>query len=249
MWLSLLLAVIGLAAGGVINALADDLPRRARPQRPRCPRCGYVYGPAGWLALTRSLAYVGSCPQCGLPTRRRALVVEVGTAVLLALLPSLIAEPINLVVDALYIAILILVIVIDLEHRLILRVVVFPATALALAGSLLVSDNSPLAAVLGAAAGYAFFYGLYWLGRRLRGPGALGYGDVTLAMTLGAMLGVHRVFFAFVLAIFLAALMALFLLASRRATLRDHFAYGPYLAVAGMVMLIWGGRVLAWYQG
>ncbi|MEW5989173.1 MAG: A24 family peptidase [Chloroflexota bacterium] len=246
--MSLLFAAIGLAAGGLINGLADDLPRRARPQRPHCPRCGYVYGLAGWLALTRSLAYVGSCPQCGLPTRRRALVVEVGTAVLFAILPLLLLEPANLIVYALYIAVLILVIVIDLEHRLILRVVVFPATVVALAGSLLVSDNSPLAAVLGATMGYAFFYFLYWLGRRLRGPGALGYGDVTLAMTLGAMLGVHRVFFAFVLAIGLAALVALFLLVSRRATLRDHFAYGPYLAVAGMVMLIWGGRVLEWYQ-
>jgi leader peptidase (prepilin peptidase)/N-methyltransferase len=242
--LNLLFAFIGLIVGVLINVLADALPERARLQRPFCLQCGHVHGGLGVLALSRR-----RCANCAAPTRKREWLVEGGTAVLFAALPSLIPEPRNLIVNSVYIAILILVIVIDLENKLILNVVTFPATALALVGSFIVTpeQNNWKLALVGAAVGFVFFYAAYWLGTRLFGPGALGYGDVKLALAMGAMLGFHRIFFALTLAILLGGVTSVIvLLVNRKVNARTYLPYGQYLAVAAIVMLIWGVQI---YQG
>lgn len=242
--LNLLFAFIGLITGVLINVLADALPERARPLRPFCLQCGHVHSGLGFLALSRR-----RCAHCAASTRKREWLVEGGTAVLFAFLPTLIPEPRNLIMNSIYIAILILVIVIDLENKLILNIVTFPATALALAGSFIVTpeQNNWKLALVGAAVGFVFFYVAYWLGTRLFGPGALGYGDVKLALAMGAMLGFHRIFFALTLAIFLGGVTsAILLLVNRKVNTRTYLPYGQYLAVAAIVMLIWGVQI---YQG
>lgn len=246
--LNLFFALIGLLVGGMINVLADDLPARLSPARPHCPQCGHVYGPSGWLALARRLRG-GRCPQCGLETRRRALLVEIVTPLTFALLPSLINEPVDLLFGSLYIAILILVIVVDLEHRLILHVVTVPGTVLALVGSAFVSSNAPLLALLGAIFGFFTFLGLYWLGRRLFGPGALGFGDVMLSTMMGAMVGFPYIVFALVIGVLLGGMISFGLIASRRLSMRSYVAYGPFLAMAGIITVVWGDQLLSWYLG
>lgn len=248
--LNVIFALIGLVVGILINALADVLPERRPLQVPHCPQCDAAYRPIHWSAVMRRLTGQRQCPQCGRPEQIRPVLVEVGTLLLFALLPSLIPNPVNLVVNSLYIAILILVIVIDLEHRLILNVVTFPALVLALVGSVLVTgeENSFWLAVLGAAAGFIFFYIAYWIGQFLFGPGALGYGDVKLALVMGAMLGFHRILFALILAILLGGVVSLLLLLSRRFSRNAYLPYGQYLALAGIVMLIWGVQVVEWYM-
>lgn len=245
---NLIFALIGLLVGGLLNVLADELPARIRPKRPHCPRCDYTYGPGGWLAIGRRLQG-GKCPNCELPTRRRALLLEIGTALVFAALPSLIEPALDLVIYAIYAAVLILVIVIDIEHRLILHVVTFPTTVLALIASNFLTDNNLLASALGAVGGFIFFYLAYVVGRRLFGAGAFGFGDVTLAMTMGAMLGLHRVVFALVLGILLGGLWSLIGILTRRMHRFSYFAYGPFLAIGGLLMLVWGSAVLEWYIG
>jgi leader peptidase (prepilin peptidase)/N-methyltransferase len=235
-----------LVVGGLLNVLADDLPARIRPKRPHCPRCDHTYSPAHWLAIGR-LLQGGKCPNCELPTRRRAIWLEIGTVLAFAALPSLIEPGLDLVIYTAYTAVLLLIIVIDLEHRLILHVVTFPATVLALIASFALTDNSFQAAIIGAVVAFIFFYLAYLLGRRLFGVGAFGFGDVTLAMTMGAMLGFHRVIFALVLGILLGGLWSLIGLVSGRISRSSYFAYGPFLAAGGLVMLIWGNAVLEWY--
>lgn len=244
---SLLYALLGLICGALINMLADELPARERPGRPRCIHCRYQYGPTRWLALGRRFWGGGRCPQCGLPTRRRALLVEVGTAGIFALLPFFLDYPADLLFSTVYVAILILVIITDLEHRLILHVVTVPGTFLALLGSVFVSNNSLLFALLGALLGFVVFFAFYWLGKTLFGPGALGFGDVTLATMMGAMVGFPTIVFALVLGIFLGGFLTFFLLVVGRLNLRSHVAYGPYLAVAGIVVVVWGEELVNWY--
>lgn len=242
-------ALVGLVIGGLINLLADDLPQRKRPQPPRCIQCRYQYGPAGWLALGRRFLLGGQCPQCGLPTRRRALLVEIITPLLFAALPLFLQHPADLLFGALYVAILILVIVIDLEHRLILHAVTFPGTLLALVGSLFMTTNDIVLALLGAAIGFGVFFAFYWLGRLLFGPGALGFGDVTLSTMLGAMVGFPYVIFALVIGVLLGGLISLLLIVTRQLKMSSYTAYGPYLAAAGILVIIWGEPLLEWYLG
>jgi leader peptidase (prepilin peptidase)/N-methyltransferase len=245
LWLILLFSLIGLLTGGLLNVLADDLPARIRPKRPHCPRCNHVQPVTHWLAVGRALQ--GGCPNCGAQVRKRALFLEIGTALVFAALSSLVEPAFDLIIYSIYAAVLLLVIVIDIEHRLILHIVTLPTTLFALLVSGPLADNNILAAVLGAVVAFLFFYLIYWLGQRLFGAGAFGFGDVTLAMTMGAMFGLHQVVFALVLGVLLGGLWSVVGLASGRMTRYSHFAYGPFLAAGGLIILFWGSQLLEWY--
>jgi leader peptidase (prepilin peptidase)/N-methyltransferase len=179
--------------------------------------------------------------------RRRELWVELGTALIFAALPFLLNRPADLLFAAIYVSLLILVIVTDVEHRLILHAVTFPGILLGLIGSLFVSYNNLSLALLGAATGFVFFFVLYWLGSRILGAGALGFGDVTLATMIGAMTGFPLVILALVLGILLGGLITALLLLTRRLTMRSYVAYGPFLAVAGIAAVVWAEGLLRWY--
>ena len=242
--LNLLFALIGLLLAIVINVLADDLPLRIRPLAPHCPHCAHIHQPIHWLGIIRR-----QCPECGQPVRWRVILVEVGTTALFALLPALIPEPINLIVNSFFIAVLILVIVIDLEHKLILNVVTFPVTAVALAASFIVTNdqNNIFLAATGAILGLVIGYILYGFGSLISGAGAFGMGDVKLAMAMGAMMGLHRIPFALIIGIVVGGVVSLLLLMTRLVSRRDALPYGQYLATGGIIMLIWGVQIFEWY--
>ncbi len=250
--LNLLWVLVGLMVGVVINALADHLPERARPQRPYCLQCAHVHTGVGVWGLGRRFLQGGRCPQCGAPTRARTWLVELGTAVLFAILPAFIPDLRNLLVNSFHIAVLILIIVIDLENKLILNVVTYPATAVALLGSFIVTpaQNNWKLSLAGAAVGFVIFFAFYGMGQLLFGPGALGFGDVKLALLLGAMLGFHRIFFALILGIVLGGVGSLLvLIINRRVGRYTYLPYGQYLALAGIIVLIWGVQMYQGYVG
>ncbi|HSH03881.1 MAG TPA: A24 family peptidase [Anaerolineae bacterium] len=242
--INLFLFLIGIPVSIFINTLADDLPKRRSLQTPHCPHCHQPYPLNHWLAwLSR---FQGNCPHCHTPRSTRHLLIEIITPLYFAYLPTLISHPLTLFFITSYIAILILIIVIDMEHFLILHIVTLPTFIFALIGSLIVpaSENTLPLALVGALVGFIIFYALYWIGNLLFGEGALGFGDVTLSTIMGAMLGFDRIFFALFLAVILGGLGGLLILILYRDQNR-YMPYGPYLAIAAMIFLLWGKQIVA----
>ena len=219
--LNLIFFLIGLLAAVIINTLADTLPSSHTPLRPQ-------WHTWGWSQ------------------RKRPLLVFIFTTLVLGSLPFFLENVVDTAVNSFHIAVLILIIVTDLEHKLIFDVVTIPAAIIALLTSFLVSpaENNIRLAVLGAITGYAIFFLLYWVAQLIYGPGrgALGAGDVKLAMLMGAMLGFHRIFFALMLGILLGGVFSLLLLLSRRVSRDTALPYGQYLALGAIIMLIWGAQ-------
>ncbi|MFT5193991.1 MAG: leader peptidase (prepilin peptidase)/N-methyltransferase [Cellvibrionaceae bacterium] len=244
--------IIGLIIGGVINLLADDLPARRSPSLPHChaDECRHRYSPKGWLALGRFLLYGGQCPTCEQPERKRPIIIELVTALTWGLLP-LFVSTVNLaefLIIGVYLSILILVIVIDVEHKLILHVVTVPTTLIAILGlSWFLPDNNLQLAALGAVTGFVMFFFFFWIGERFFGAGALGFGDVTLSMTMGAMLGFKLIIPTLVIGILIGGILSGLLLVFRIVNRNSYVPYGPFLATAGMIMLVWGEPILEWY--
>ncbi|MCZ7669288.1 MAG: A24 family peptidase [Chloroflexi bacterium] len=104
-------------------------------------------------------------------------------------------------------------------------------------------------ALVGAVLGFLIFLGIYGLAKVTFGPGAIGQGDVKLAMMMGAMLGVPDIVAAIVLGIVLGGLISALLLLSRLVKRGTYLPYGQYLALAAMIMLMWGSAVIAWWYG
>ena len=248
--LIIIFALIGLITGVIINVLADHLPDHQAPQMPYCLQCGHAYGMTGWLGNGRWLWGKGKCPNCGVKERLRPPITELTTAVTIALLPLYFTEWRNLIIYAAYIAILILIIVIDLEHKLILDRVTIPATLFAFVGSFILTDDQNIwyLSLLGAIFGFVVFFALYWIGEKLFGVGALGFGDVKLSLLLGAMLGFHRIPFTLGLAILLGGLFTvIILIINHRVNRHTALPYGQYLASAGIIMIYYGMDVYHYF--
>ncbi|HSJ53533.1 MAG TPA: A24 family peptidase [Anaerolineae bacterium] len=257
----LLVAFLGLLIGGLINLLADQLPRWRRVRRlPFCPECETTRPAWQWLATVATLGLRTRCPHCGKRLPWRHVLVELGTAALMAfvwLQYGRAGEWAYLALYSLYSAILVLVLVIDLEHKLILNVVMLPAWALALAGSLI----HPVPyfyrlALLGGVVAYGLLYVVYQFGvlfvrgmSRARGKEinavAFGFGDVRLGGFMGLALGFPQVLHALFIAILLGGVAGLLYwfvraLILRRYALFTAIPYGPYLVTGTFLVMFLG---------
>jgi leader peptidase (prepilin peptidase) / N-methyltransferase len=125
--------------------------------------------------------------------------------------------------------------VIDLEQKRIPDIIVIPAIIIALfvqwqAGQLLLG-------VAGASLALVLFGLLFIVGRRFFGTGALGLGDVKLAILLGAIFGLTSTAYVLLLGVLLAGLASAVLLLTGQAKRGDTIPYGSFLALSGLVGL------------
>ncbi|MBI3960061.1 MAG: prepilin peptidase [Chloroflexi bacterium] len=144
----------------------------------------------------------------------------------------------------LFFALFLLILVVDLEHRRVLNVVVYPMACVGLILATVRPDLSFASAVIGALVGFASFFLLFLLR-----PGGLGAGDVKLAGLIGLLVGFPEVSVALIAAIGLGGVSAAFLLLLRRVGRRGTMAYAPYLSLGAMVALLYGPAIIAWYLG
>jgi len=174
---------------------------------------------------------------CGLTRHpRRAAAVTVALPLVAVLAGQRAGSAGAALAITLFAAVLLLLAVVDWEQRRLPNAVVLPALAAAVALS-----ADPLAAGLAAAAAFVVFLAVYALGRRLYGPGALGMGDVKLAALVAAVVGPAAVA-ALLGGVLLAGGGAAVGLLSGRVRRGAALPYGSFLAVAGVVVLLWGLR-------
>jgi leader peptidase (prepilin peptidase)/N-methyltransferase len=238
--------------------LADRLPRRKAPGWPRCPRCGHRRPVQHWLALLAVPLGGWTCPQCGAARGFRPILVEAVAAAATLLIfefsPHGFAFAKGLAVASFFL----LVVVTDIEHRLILHAVTIPAAVVFLIFGSLTPGRGLLTTVFGGLAGFWSVYLLYLLGgvfafviAKLRKEEldeiAFGFGDVTLSGVIGLIIGWPGVILSLLLGVLLAGAFSLIyiltMLALRRYNPFQPIPYGPFLAL-GASLTFYGGADL-----
>lgn len=228
-----LVALLALLVGAALNHLADRMPTRERVDA--APECGYCGTPRSRACWISTVAYVVGryrCPSCGAPISIRHPATEMATVLAWVGLYQSRGATAHFLLGAFYACVFLLVLIIDLEHRLILNLVILPAIVVALAGSFLPDPPDPQSAVLGSVVGFLFFWLIAVLGR-----GAMGAGDVKLAAFIGAATGFPSVITALVFGIFVGGIVAVVLLACRVKTLKSYIPYGPFLVFGGVLVV------------
>jgi leader peptidase (prepilin peptidase)/N-methyltransferase len=248
---SFLVAALGLLAGSIVNWMADVLPVYRGLRRPACGRCGAPRPVGGWIGLTSR-----ACTYCGGSRGVRAVLVEAVAVGLALWLYLRYTDPFNLVSGAAVAFVFLLIAVIDIEHRLILRVVVFPAAVVLGVLAVLNPARGPARTLAGGLAGFVILWLMYvlglafsrWLSRRRRqavDEVAFGYGDVMLGGLIGLVVGWPGVLVAVVTGVLLAGVASLayvaVMLVGRRYTPFAAIPYGPFLIV-GACLVYYGGR-------
>ena len=247
----LLSGLLGLLAGFLVNYLSDVLPVKRSLEKPGCKGCGADYSWKNYLLLT-------TCPNCA-AARSWRTYISLGAGILISMALWL-SPPLRMGywLGLLVITYFAVVIVIDLEHRLILHMVSLAGAPLGLLTGII--RYNLVDSLLGGLAGLGIMLLFYWFGtlfarfrsRKLGhddGEEALGFGDVTISAVLGLMLGWPVIIYGLMIGILLGGFFSLgivlFLVATKRyQTMSIYTAYGPYL-VFGAIILMYFPKLLS----
>jgi leader peptidase (prepilin peptidase)/N-methyltransferase len=144
--------------------------------------------------------------------------------------------------------------VIDLDHQILPDTITLPLLWLGLLASLAWSaglapplPTDPRSAIVGAVAGYLSLWSVYWAFKLLTGKEGMGYGDFKLFGALGAWLGWQMLPLVLLLSAFTGAVVGVVLIAVRGRDRNVPMPFGPYLAAAGWIALMWGPQIVGGY--
>lgn len=259
LFLYALVFYFGTAIGSFLNVVILRLPKQqSLTGRSHCPHCGRTLSFWELFPLLSFLFLAGRCANCRKKISVRYFAIEFITGLLFLgsvfmFRPATLASWIHLIQVLFFVSISVCIFVIDFEHYLILDAITFPSAVVLFIGNaawdlsrhqqLLSFHSATVLGLVGAlAVGLPFF--LVWYISRGRW---LGFGDVKLLVLLGLALLWPVVAIAVLLAIFLGGVVSMFLLASRKKTLKSQIPFGTFLAVAGVLALFFGQQLLAWY--
>jgi leader peptidase (prepilin peptidase)/N-methyltransferase len=213
----------------------------------RCPKCGHQIKIWENIPVLSWLLLRGKCSNCKTPISLRYPLVELATG-LLSLLVFLAFGPTAKMLSALILTWAVIALtMIDFDTQLLPDDITLP---LVWAG-LLVNMHGlwvPLnQAVLGAAFGYLSLWSIYWLFKLVTGKEGMGYGDFKLLAALGAWLGPTQLPLIILLSSCVGAVIGGIYAAIRKES--APFAFGPYLAIAGLIAMFTGPELIHWYLG
>ncbi|MFQ2194889.1 prepilin peptidase [Aeromonas jandaei] len=215
--------------------------------RSACPHCGHAITALENIPLLSWLWLKGRCSECQAPISARYPLVELLTALLSVAVAMVISPGWGTLAALLLTWVLVALTFIDLDKMLLPDQLTLPL----LWGGLLfnlIGSFAPLAdAVIGAMAGYLVLWILYWAFKLLTGKEGMGYGDFKLLAALGAWLGWQALPIILLLSSLVGALIGISLIALRKHHQGNPIPFGPYLAIAGWIALLWGDTITRWY--
>jgi leader peptidase (prepilin peptidase)/N-methyltransferase len=251
--LIIIFAVLGLAVGSFLNVCIDRLPQNKSIAFPpsHCEACQHKLAAKDLIPVFSYLRLRGRCRYCQASVPRRLFWVELATGVVFALLAWHYGLSPELGVMIFYACLFIVIFVIDLEHGLILNKVVYPSMVVALLLALVPQSRLTLmiepgiaSAALGGAIGFGIFLLIALISR-----GGMGWGDVKLAALIGLATGFPLVFLAIIMGAILGGTVAVALVIAGKRKRRETIPFGPFLAAAAMITLLWGSNIMSWYLG
>jgi leader peptidase (prepilin peptidase)/N-methyltransferase len=251
--LIILFAILGLAVGSFLNVCIDRLPQNKSIAFPpsHCEACQHKLAAKDLIPVFSYLRLRGRCRYCQASVPRRLFWVELATGVVFALLAWHYGLSPALGIMAFYACLFIVIFVVDLEQGLILNKVVYPGMVVALLLALLPRPwltqwivTGIANAAIGGAIGFALFLLIAIVSR-----GGMGWGDVKLAALIGLATGFPLVFFSVIMGAILGGIVAVALVISKKRKRRQTIPFGPFLAVAAMITLLWGSNIMSWYLG
>ncbi|HJW26213.1 MAG TPA: A24 family peptidase [Rhodocyclaceae bacterium] len=271
--LAALAGLLGLCIGSFLNVVIHRLPRMmerdwqmqcaelrnevlepAEPltlavPRSRCPDCGHPIGALENIPVISYLLLRGRCAGCRVAISPRYPLLEASTGLLSAYL----AWHFGLgwqAAGALCLAwSLIALTFIDFDTQLLPDSITLPLLWLGLLFNVFGAFTDLQSAVIGAMAGYLSLWSVYWLFKLATGKEGMGYGDFKLLAALGAWLGWQMLPAIILLSSLVGAVVGIALIVLARHGRNVPIPFGPYLAAAGIIALLWGRPLTQAYLG
>jgi len=213
----------------------------------RCPSCKTPIRPYQNIPVISYLFLKGQCATCSHPISSRYPVIEVLTAITSAIVAWHFGDTPQTVFALMLTWSLIALSFIDIDHQLLPDSITLPVLWLGLFLSLFGIYTDTHASIIGAIAGYTVLWSVFHLFKLATGKEGMGYGDFKLLALFGAWLGWQYLPVIILLSSLVGAIIGLSMIIIVK---RDHnipIPFGPYLAVAGWIALLWGNDLNHFY--
>ena len=212
-----------------------------------CPQCGHEIRPWENIPVVSYLFLRGKCSSCKTPISKRYPIVELACGVL----SGYIAWHFGLTWQTAAMLVLawglLAMSLIDADHQILPDVLVLPLLWLGLILNYFGLFTSQEEARWGAIAGYLSLWSVYWLFKLVTGKEGMGYGDFKLLAMLGAWGGWQILPLTILLSSLVGAVLGVILLRLRGSDSSTPMPFGPYLAIAGWIALLWGDVITSNY--
>lgn len=222
--------------------------------RSRCPSCGQQITAWQNIPVISWLVLRGKCAKCKTPIAARYPLVELVTAILTAIVAARFGFGFEAAAAILMTWALIAISMIDIDHQIIPDSLALPLMWIGLflalfhpmeGSEMLFVD--PKDAIAGALGGYLSLWSIYHLFRLVTGKEGMGYGDFKLLAALGAWLGYQMLPLIIMLSAVVGALVGISLMVFKRHDRNVPIPFGPYLAAAGWIAMMYGPEIIGRY--
>jgi leader peptidase (prepilin peptidase) / N-methyltransferase len=237
-------ACLGAVVGSFLNVVAHRLPLGMSVAFPasHCPRCEQPVRPWDNVPVFSWLVLGGRCRSCREPISIRYPLVELATAAAFGLVVVTCGVDADLLLELPFVAMLITVAAVDIDHRLVPNRILAPTAAWGVGASVLVRPTELGEVGIAAAAAFTAL-----LLAALAYPGGMGMGDVKLAGVMGLYLGLAVVPALFV-AFAAGALVGIAMIIREGAAARKSAVpFAPFLALGGLIGVTSGDALLGIY--
>jgi leader peptidase (prepilin peptidase) / N-methyltransferase len=273
-WLLLIVAfVLGALIGSFLNvviyrlpmmmerawedeiALAQDKEPAERERfnlivpRSRCGHCGHAITALENVPVVSWVALRGKCSACKTPISARYPTVELVTASLFLACAFTFGATLQTLAAMLFCAVLVALTGIDLDTQLLPDQLTLPLLWIGLLLNIAGLFARLPDAVIGAAVGYLVLWSVYWLFKLLTGREGMGYGDFKLLGALGAWFGWQALPMLLLISSVVGAVVGIVVLIVQKKGRNTAIAFGPYLAIAGIISLFFGMQLRTAFFG
>ncbi|MDD5579331.1 MAG: A24 family peptidase [Methylobacter sp.] len=209
----------------------------------RCPECNTPIKPYQNIPVISYLFLKGKCASCGSPISLRYPFVEIFTAVTSAIVAWHFGYTPETGFALVLTWTLIALSFIDIDHQLLPDAISLPVLWLGLFLSLFAVFTDSHASIIGAIAGYTMLWMVYHLFKLVTGKEGMGYGDFKLLALLGAWLGWQFLPVIILLSSLVGTVIGIAMIIFVNRDYRIPIPFGPYLAAAGWIALLWGNEI------
>ena len=213
-----------------------------------CPKCGHRLAPWENLPLLSFALLRGRCRGCGTAISWQYPAVELLTAVLFAACIHRFGVGPEGLAALVFTGLLVAMAGIDLRTQLLPDQLTYPLLWIGLAVATVSLFVPPVQAIVGALVGYLSLWSVYWAFKLLTGKEGMGHGDFKLLAALGAWCGAWAILPIVLMSSLIGAVVGSLWLWLRGADRATPIPFGPYLAVAGWLQLLYGGQILQAYR-
>ena len=246
----ILFGLLGLAVGSFLNVVIYRLPRK-KPlmfERSACPNCRMPIPFYHNIPIISYMILLGRCSACRHPISPRYPLVELlngGFYLLFFFIDGLTPQ---FGVHCFLASALIAIFFIDLDHQIIPDAITIPGMVVGIVSSIFITPPGILNSVIGFFVGGLSLLGIAYLGEWLFKKEAMGGGDIKMAAMMGAFVGWQKILMIFFGGAIIGMIVSVIWMAlSKKIRQERVIPFGPFLAMAAIVVVIYGEQILRYY--